>query len=113
MRLEDQVISLESAKRLKELGIEHKSLFVWVSHFFALEPYLLYSKDKNHFPYNYWPAFTMAELFAITDLKNIAVSKIPSCLLVILDESNTQTEALAKILIYLIENNVIDKEAAT
>lgn len=29
MKLEDQVCSLELAKKLKELGVEQKSLFVW------------------------------------------------------------------------------------
>ncbi len=30
MTLQDQVISLESAKRLKELGVEQRSLFSWI-----------------------------------------------------------------------------------
>jgi len=29
MKLEDQVCSLELAKRLKELGVEQESLFYW------------------------------------------------------------------------------------
>ena len=37
MKLEDQVCSLELAKRLKELGVPQKSLFYWVRRINALE----------------------------------------------------------------------------
>lgn len=69
MELENQVVSLELAKKLKELGVEQESLFYW-KEFRAfrdgeeIEPnYYLKTKeevfDSGH---NYFSAFTVAEL---------------------------------------------------
>lgn len=33
MKIEDQVVSLELAKKLKELGVKQKSLFTWIKDF--------------------------------------------------------------------------------
>lgn len=64
MKLEDQVCSLELAKRLKELGVKLESLFYW--HYWdnrntwTLEPAGRY-KDEEPFFF----AFTVAELGAM------------------------------------------------
>lgn len=60
MTLEQQVTSLEIAKRLKELGVKQESLFVW------MQPY----EDRDweiYYDYKsssdiYYSAFTVAEL---------------------------------------------------
>lgn len=61
MKLEDQVINLELAKRLKELGVEQDSLFYWIK---KESPYVWY--NSNNYPIKadkfYYSAFTVAEL---------------------------------------------------
>lgn len=75
MNLEDQVCSLELAKRLKELGVNSSSLFYWVS-----KKVTLSGKDVRCFSieyihwfddladsdslnnYEYYPAYSVAEI---------------------------------------------------
>ncbi len=72
MNLENQVCSLELAKKLKELGVKQESLFYWFKTFMSEDDYMLHvihhyhlEVDRkiffNHFPDNY-SAFTVAEL---------------------------------------------------
>lgn len=134
MTLEQQVVSLELAKRLKELGVKQESLFFWCN----------FGKDDWRGPYSdidgtcfrypntpgsydftrkecsdYCSAFTSAELGEMLpslDCRSYRV--IPKewiCeygryLAVAFDtESKAQTEvdARAKMLIYLLENKLI------
>ena len=63
MKLKDQVCSLESAKRLKELGIEQDSIFCYFhcsDDSFELD-YNTWKKTEI-FPHEYISAFTVAEL---------------------------------------------------
>jgi hypothetical protein len=65
MKTEDQVCSLESAKRLKELGMKRESYFWWHEHpesssFFVAEKNYM-SEDGMSFNLDL-PAFTVAEL---------------------------------------------------
>lgn len=66
MQIEKQVISLETAKKLKELGIEKESLFYWQLN--EANPYYIPKipvygnpRDKNLFAIPF-PAYTSAEL---------------------------------------------------
>lgn len=61
MRLEDQVVSLDTAKRLKELGVAHRSLFHWErlqngKHYLQRDEYV------GSFCEETYAAFTVAEL---------------------------------------------------
>lgn len=61
MKLEDQVANLELSKRLKELGVEQESLFVWVTNSFESNVALrgdLPPDDRKI----YVSAFSVAEL---------------------------------------------------
>lgn len=65
MILKDQVVSLELAKRLKELGVKQKSLFVWEyydeqCHGIKYMPYAIVPDNYNKF--KLYSAFTVAEL---------------------------------------------------
>lgn len=71
MKLEEQVVSLELAKKLKELGVKQDGLFQWFRQFPG-DDYLLHYIDynhhemdlkifKEHFP-DSCSAFTVAEL---------------------------------------------------
>lgn len=124
MELKDQVCSLESAKRLKELGIPHKdSIFHWVHE--DGEWHIEYNASEN-----FWPAFTVAELGelllseyadthkGIDDIwrcgKNEAIvdDEVEGEMVDIVwaegfQKANTEAEARAKMLIYLLENKLM------
>ena len=62
MKLEDQVCSLELAKKLKELGVKQESLFYWwfVRNDMGDDVFVSDTKPVNGT--EYWSAFTVAEL---------------------------------------------------
>lgn len=113
MKLEQQVCSLKLAKQLKKLGVKQESYFGW---------YLTYKKIwrigdmaevMNHakmvgitpapqWEWDYYSAFTVAELGELLpewfcQLNNNDIR-----------EKNTEANARAKMLIYLIENKIIE-----
>jgi hypothetical protein len=68
MKLESQVISLESAKNLKELGIDKESIFVWEyydpkCHGVKYFPYAVIPNQFNKL--KLYSAFTVSEIFDI------------------------------------------------
>jgi hypothetical protein len=126
MKLSEQVISLEQAKRLKDLGIEESSQFY---HFKGKITTEAYGND-------YWPAFTVAELGVMlphpsslnemggwlhnSECDTTSTDGLPWYLLweYDLDKENagfgrhivsgvTEAEARASMLIYLLENNLV------
>jgi len=119
MNREQQVVSLELAKKLNELGVKQESLFYWVRHWVpAIERRafdLFYGKDENDKVNEYISAFTVAELgemlgthyhsYKVKDYfewvcdapNNKAESQY----------ANTEADARAKMLIYLLENKLI------
>lgn len=137
MQLEQQVCSLELAKKLKELGVKQESLFYWIE---SYDP-----EDANNGgwsvirlmkpnKYNY-SAFTVAELGEMLpkaikskvnqDMEDIFYLEIDwiggknRCRYVsdgkylLIDESeqitsDTEADARAKMRIYLIENKLIN-----
>ena len=131
MKLEDQVTSLELSKRLKELGVNQESLFYW-THLNG-EDFLMIVKDfegesipkdrKDEFT----SAFTVAELGEMLpdnekyrdEYWQLTMSKWPSGYSVdymndfhrTLDCGQPKDEflanALAKMLIYLLEQSLI------
>ena len=142
MKLEQQVCSLELAKRLKELGVNQDSLYIWTT---RTEPATLWSFDRyeEHFGddigsgYDEFSAFTVAELGEMLpkDLyipykgnsgKKRKYPQHPHCFFgsgeghqcqlnytggnsqeYISHQADTEANVRAKMLIYLIENNLI------
>lgn len=134
MKLEDQVVSLKLAKKLKELGVKQDSLVEWrrfhsvTSHY--SEWFLGYSDDPL-IPDEICAAFTVAELGEILpyemcdqheDLPYFLTTEKrenPTYWMVYfreedrgvladrVEEATTEADARAKMLIYLIENNLL------
>lgn len=137
MKLEQQVCSLDLAKRLKELGVNQDSIYIWTT---RTEPATLWSLDRyeEHFGddigsgYDEFPSFTVAELgemlpesvnpkndyeyfleighdsygWYIVYRSEPDEERIMSDLGEILRD-DSEANARAKMLIYLIENNLI------
>lgn len=121
MKLESQVCSLDLAKRLKALGVKQESLFYYMNH--------LSNKDwSNQVRYpdgsdpRYWDfeskisAFTVAELGKMLPLFETGCSgrevRIRSKYIrqswsFLKQRADTEADARAKMLIYLIEFGVI------
>lgn len=121
MKLEQQLVSLELAKKLKELGVKQESYFYWDIHNELFVPL-----DSTLNPYTQCSAFTVAELgemlpygcwtekmmagmasykegrWRCTDDVNIGSDNK-----VLKMYADTEADARAKMLIYLVENNLI------
>lgn len=101
MELKEQVCSLKFAKKLKKLGVNHKSLFWW-------------SRAKR----GYWhveygacveinemtdiPAFTVAELGGMMQNYRLNISRI--------FWDAKEADARAKLLIHLLESGLVKAE---
>jgi hypothetical protein len=125
MKLENQVCSLELAKRLKELGVKQDSLFCWTT---DLDIEFLPTDIRND--HVVIAAFTVAELgemlpkeingFFFTQIPTInnewylfyrhAFSTMNLDNEEIYSDDENEANARAKMLIYLIENDLIKKE---
>lgn len=137
MELEKQLVSFENAKRLKELHVDTETEFLWASHvrgeiFIQCSPKDEISKSTSilfNFPnlYTTYPAFTVAELGEMlpkyifsAKLGNIKEwtcgawsagapgSKQQERLPLIYGD--TEADARATMLIYLVENNLYDPQ---
>lgn len=68
MKLEQQVVSLELAKRLKELGVRQEAAFCWVlrprtdEYVIRLREAWLELETERRVKYDFYAAFTVAEL---------------------------------------------------
>lgn len=132
MELEKQVTSLEISKRLKELGVKQESLFYWVENFRGIQ---LSGKDNVNIEWSIhpssnignWSAFTVSELgemlpsgfkfksksfyIAMDCDKNIFYEDMPKTEEIYSgqgDSEDTEANSRAKMLIYLIENKLIE-----
>jgi hypothetical protein len=130
MKLEDQVCSLDLAKRLKELGVKQESFAFWRD----LEGHqmLLYCPDCSGKISSDYAAFTVAELGEMLPLRIDARSKkdgrkhvayyldyqaggfllrysyhLDTRQVLAGVSADTEADARAKMLIYLIENKLI------
>lgn len=125
MNLEQQVVSLELAKKMKELGFEQDSLFAYYNnpyHGYVGAKQLLWEYKEEGYSQKEFCcfAYTVAELgemlpasyysiyfkFAKTWYCDKAMDEQPNCNY---DNTKSETEAdaRAKMLIYLKENNLI------
>lgn len=119
--MENQVVSLELAKKLKEFGFEQKSLFWWDKGD-GIEDRIEYSPDKPLL--ELVSAYTVAELGEMLPMEvlfedvyfKLAIWKIPKGWSIfyggenyaLKDEvSEKLADAMAKMLIYLKENNLL------
>lgn len=127
MKLEDQVCSLELAKRLKELGVKYESIFSW-SNYKDKEIQLTstamvklnFTRPKDMWMYDEaWAAFTVAELAELLNStwfwdsgkhNNGYTCRVFERAF----EKNhhsfdlTEANARSKMLIYLLENKLIE-----
>lgn len=122
--LEQQVCSLESARKLKELGCRQESLFYWYDSKSIKE--LHYAEESYHDCRNcdeHYSAYTVAELgellpsmhytqhypsdFGEHEGGNWGASKSGPFQIIM---AETESEARAKMLIYLIENGLVRLE---
>lgn len=132
MKLEDQVCSLELAKRLKELGVKQKSHFYWKEFEFRdgakpprSEWRVIHIEGWPPIPYEYqggglqfpkaYSAFTVAELGEMLPEPFVSSKtygqyevwcKVKSKKAIL--RANTEADARAKMLIHLIETGVIE-----
>ena len=109
MKLEQQVVSLELAQKLKSLGVKQESAFYW--HGGLQFPYLVQRKNGS----DTISAFTVAELGELLPV-NV---QLPFKKEGLAQEywywssekgrhrENTEADARAKCLVYLLENNLI------
>ena len=112
MKLEDQVVSLELSKKLKELGVKQDSYFSWAERD-TIDGWLVELSDELDSEDECYSAFTVAELGEM--LKKVDLDywysypdfrlKLPES-----TTSNTRSEkeadARAEMIIYLIENKL-------
>lgn len=126
MTLEQQVCSLESAKRLKELGVKQESYFIYDAVWGAneVESWEIRHGSLSTEPEEVYSAFTVAELgeMFIGQIVNFEHRKdgkyrvwwygSPKTMVeqqIHNIDADTEAEARAKMLIYLLENNLITK----
>ncbi len=133
MKLENQVCNLKLAKELKELGVEQESLFCWLE--IIEEPKyteVISSKLREKYlgPFTkFVNAFTVAELgemlpdqidngFEDPDFIKFDYNVTKNCGYIVfiedfdfckkhIEKAETEADARAKMLIYLLENDLI------
>lgn len=112
MKLQDQVCTLEQAKRLKELGVIAKSLF-YHEHLFHVSWRISQGPDGS-FPI--YSAFTASELSVMIDWNYVSVAAPYeedidwSMFTKSVVTSPSLVDAMTKVLIHLLENNIITAE---
>jgi hypothetical protein len=118
MKLEQQVCSLEFAKRLKELGVKQESYFWWAMASVNGQPDYFLVNEKYALP-TAAAAFTVAELGKMM-MSEDTVSGYSHERIGWFCESSqhmkfnitedTEADARAKMLVYLIENGLMKPE---
>jgi len=123
LKSENQVCSFELSQELEKLGVKQNSIFYWRKYSLCKNTNLYYIPNKEtdllilsgKLEYNY-SAFTVAELGEMLQLDKIewlVCSKDPVSKEFVLNyrneiiKSDTEANARAKMLIYLLENNLI------
>lgn len=117
MKLEDQVCSLELAKRLKELGVKQESYAYWEQN--SIGNYTLFADDEIHMQ-DWCSAFTVAELGELlpnfvgaSQLECIKQNNnIWTCLYFerkgYVWSNEKEVDARARMLIHLLENKILE-----
>lgn len=122
MKLENQVVSLELAKRLKELGVKGSSVFWWLNLADGWKV-LYYDFASEYDPINPIQAWTVAELGEMLPetvssgktwgggYRALFVSDAHK--IIHQEDAPTEADARAKMLIHLLENKLITVEEVT
>lgn len=111
MELENQVVSLELAKRLKELGVKQESVFKWVWHDWNLETVVYQPADNLGL--QQYSAFTVAELGSIIRTYTKHLNVLPAPYDDFFNEyehsvwAEHEADTRAKMLCYLLENKFL------
>jgi len=117
MKLEDQVTSLRLSKKLKELGVKQLSLFCWCKG--GTRNYVIREFEFKVFYEKWCSAFTVAELGEMIPAGMTLKTFYPeteNAWVGFWDEKekidkifygNTEADARAKMLCYLLENKLI------
>lgn len=117
MKLEEQVVSCEIAKRLKELGVEQESLWYWFdvknSSLLLGLSYKIPTGLYRHDIVGIYSAYTVAELGRdLPKFHEFKLFKNPSQYHMLLDKeatvwhsADTEANARGKMLIHLLETN--------
>lgn len=114
MKLESQVVSLELAKRLKELGVKQESAFYWKNEC-GVETIIL-TQTKTGCPVCSWTsAFSVAELGEMLCRPGRDNMELPRWEMwkwwVLVEDKhiveNTEADARARMLIHLIEQKLV------
>lgn len=120
MKLQDQVCTLEQAKKLKEFGVAQKGYFQWQETTNS-EPYVNHTVFGESTNENEYAAFTVAELGVMLPDVNILYDKLQPLLEAKYGDVNDDNMAVffadifkakevADWLIYLLQNNHITAE---
>ena len=117
MNLKEQVTSLELSKKLKELGVEQNSIFWWVNYTSGKEDWDL-KFSKQRLASEFISAFSVAELGEmLQEWKNLRLdsTKDSNGWSIAKNETDriyadTEADARGKMLIYLLENNLIKND---
>lgn len=118
MELSKQIVSLELAKKLKELGVKQESLHLW-QYVYAHKGYEIDNGDLD--PSMTFSAFTVAELGEmLPEYANVNGMQTWFCdkengkwrcgfryNINTVQKADTESDARAKMLIYLLENKLI------
>jgi len=129
MKLEDQVVSLELAKKLKELGVKQESLFYWNTRHIWVSYYKHIKKAPVDFGDEIISAYTVAELGEMLPSDVTVIETDEKCHFLAIEttgygklkkwylsygdrqylehEADTEADARASMLIYLLENKLI------
>lgn len=131
MKLESQVCSLEIAKKLKKLGVKQESLYFhrgvsnntdpvnWYYSWSIVDNLKEATGSINNARLQYFSAFTVAELWELCSWDKIVFSNIDKDWKVQYQanghtendvrcfDSRNGSDAMAKMLIYLLENNLV------
>ncbi len=125
MNLEQQVVSLELAKRMKELGFKQESLFEWISIPYLdkwevskrwgnrigpsaytvaeLGEFLPFCIDSNDYTYQYETAKTEKD-----DLTEHSLYYTDGKRMMYLQRDKIETDVRAKMLIYLVRHGLME-----
>ena len=110
MKLEDYIPSVETCKKLRELGLSQESIYTWVLEQHSENPRWVLSSDPPQNEYQY-SAFSVGELGTI--LSEIPMRLYPhqlSLMTAMGSMAITEAEFRSKMLIFFIENEMMSHD---